>query len=76
MALWPLAAAALVITAGSTGSRFGADRLLTWPPLMKMGDISYALYLVHWPVLVIYLIWRGQEEVGLLGGAGIIGVSL
>lgn len=76
VALWPLAAAALVITAGSTGSRFGADRLLTWPPLMKMGDISYALYLVHWPVLVIYLIWRGQEEVGLLGGAGIIGVSL
>ncbi|MDK1278856.1 MULTISPECIES: acyltransferase family protein [unclassified Arthrobacter] len=76
VALCPLLAAALVILAGQTGSRIGADRLLSWKPLMRLGDMSYALYLWHWPVLVIYLIWRGRQEVGPLGGTAIIGLSL
>lgn len=76
VALWPLLAAALVIVAGQTGSRFGADRLLSWKPLMRLGDMSYALYLWHWPVLVIYLIWRGRQEVGPVGGTAIIALSL
>nr|WP_237686154.1 acyltransferase family protein [Arthrobacter jiangjiafuii] len=76
VALVPLLAASLIIVAGQTGSRFGADRLLTWKPLMRLGDMSYALYLWHWPVLVIYLIWCGQQEVGPVGGTGIIAVSI
>lgn len=76
VALWPLMAAAFVIAAGQTGSRIGADRVLSWKPLVRMGDISYALYLWHWPVLVIYLVYRGREAVGPLGGLGIIGLSL
>lgn len=76
VALWPLTAAALVIVAGQTGSPFGADRFLSWKPLIRLGDMSYALYLWHWPVLVICLIWRDQEGVGPLGGAVIIAVSL
>ncbi|MCC3294818.1 acyltransferase [Arthrobacter sp. zg-Y411] len=76
VALWPLVAAALVILAGQTGSRWGVDRVLSWGPLVRMGDMSYALYLWHWPVLVIYLIWRGRDAVGPVGGAGIILLSL
>ena len=76
IALWPLLAAALIILSGDTKSAFGVDRILSWKPLVKMGDISYALYLWHWPVLVIYLIWRGRDEIGLVGGAGVIGLSL
>ncbi|MFW0769997.1 acyltransferase family protein [Arthrobacter koreensis] len=76
VALWPLVAAALIILAGQTESPFGADRLLTWKPLIRLGDMSYALYLWHWPVLIIYLIWRGREEVGPVGGTAIIGLSL
>lgn len=76
VALWPLVAAALVIVAGQTGSPFGADRLLSWKPLMRLGDMSYALYLWHWPVLIIFLIWRGREEVGPIGGTAIIAMSL
>ena len=76
VALWPLVAAALVIVAGQTGSRFGADRFLSWGPLVRMGDISYALYLWHWPVLVIYLIYRDRESVGVVGGTAIIALSL
>ena len=76
VALWPLMAAALVIVAGQTDSPYGADRFLTWKPLIRLGDMSYALYLWHWPVLVIYLIWRGREEVGPVGGTAIIALSL
>ncbi|WDF32399.1 acyltransferase family protein [Arthrobacter agilis] len=76
VALWPLIGAALVISAGQTGSRVGADRLLSWKPLVAMGDISYALYLWHWPILVIYLAYRGREVVGPLGGLVIIALSL
>lgn len=76
VALWPLAAAALVIVAGQTGSRFGADRLLLWQPLVRIGDMSYALYLWHWPVLVIYLISRDRATAGPMSGAAVIAVSL
>jgi hypothetical protein len=41
-----------------------------------MGDLSYALYLWHWPVLVIYMVYRDRDAVGPLGGAGIIALSL
>jgi peptidoglycan/LPS O-acetylase OafA/YrhL len=76
VALWPLIAAALVIIAGQTGSAFGVDRWLSAKPLVRMGDLSYALYLWHWPVLVIYLIWRNQASPSVLGGCAVIGFSL
>jgi hypothetical protein len=76
IALWPLIAAALVIAAGDAESRFGVDRFLSAKPLVKLGDISYALYLWHWPILVIYLVYRDREAVGPVGGAGIITLSL
>lgn len=76
VALWPTLAAGFVIIAGQTGSPFGADRLLSWKPLVRMGDISYALYLWHWPILITYLIYRDQSAVGLLGGTVIIALAL
>ena len=75
-ALWPTLSAAFVIVAGATGSRFGADWPLSSKPMAYLGDLSYALYLWHWPVLLFYLLARGQEEVGLLGGIAVIGVAL
>ncbi|MGW6447316.1 acyltransferase family protein [Lentzea sp. NPDC055074] len=76
LALWPTTCAAAVILAGTSGSRFGADRLLAGEPLRYLGDLSYALYLWHWPVLVGWLVLHGRDEVGLLGGIVIIGASL
>ncbi|MFJ5985997.1 acyltransferase family protein [Lentzea sp. NPDC092896] len=76
LALWPTTCAAAVIVAGTTGSRVGADRLLAAPPLRYLGDLSYALYLWHWPVLVGWLVLSGRDEVGLEDGLAIIGASL
>lgn len=75
-ALWPTLCAAAVIAAGGSGSAFGADRLLATRPARYLGDLSYTLYLWHWPALVFYLVVRDQTEPGPRGGAAVIGLSL
>ncbi|WP_199432524.1 acyltransferase family protein [Qaidamihabitans albus] len=71
-ALWPTLSASLVLLAGATGSRIGADRLLSSRPLEYLGNISYALYLWHWPVLIFYLVARDTPKVGWWEGAALI----
>ncbi len=75
-ALWPTLAAALVIAAGQTQSTAGVDRFLSSKALVKLGGLSYALYLWHWPLLVIGLAWSGKEHAGWLSGSVIILASL
>lgn len=50
-ALLPVAGAALVIAAG-VGEEPRLQGLLQNPVSTYIGDISYSLYLVHWPVIV------------------------
>ncbi|MDY6051732.1 MAG: acyltransferase family protein [Rothia sp. (in: high G+C Gram-positive bacteria)] len=71
-ALWPTVAASLVIVAGDTGTRFGPEKLLTAKPLLALGGFSYALYLVHWPLLVFYLAQTHQEKAGFWAGLGLL----
>jgi len=75
-ALWPTLGTVLVIIAGHTGSRFGADRLLASRPAQALGEISYALYLWHWPVLLFYLAQSGTSSPGLAGGMAVLALSL
>jgi peptidoglycan/LPS O-acetylase OafA/YrhL len=74
-ALWPTLSAVMVLLAGATGSRGGADRFLGSRPLRYVGDLSYSLYLWHWPVLMFYLVHRDLERAGLKGGAAVVGLS-
>ena len=76
IALWPTLAAAAIITAGQSGSRFGVDRLLTWKPLVALGDNSYALYLWHWPLLVLALAGAGITAPNLFQGLCIVAASI
>ena len=72
LALWPVLSGALVIMAGRTSSRWGIDRLLVSAPLQNLGNISYALYLVHWPILILYSSAVGTSRVNFIEGAVII----
>jgi len=51
--LLPVMGAAAVLAAGLSTPSGGAGRLLGVAPLRWVGDISYSLYLWHWPVLVL-----------------------
>jgi peptidoglycan/LPS O-acetylase OafA/YrhL len=75
-ALWPTGCAVLILLAGYTRSPWAADRILGSRPARYVGDISFTLYLWHWPVLMLYLSGRDQDAVGLRGGLLIIGLSL
>ena len=75
-ALWPTGCAALVLLAGATGERLGPDRLLASRPLRLLGDLSYPLYLWHWPVLVFALVVSGRDRLDLADGALVVVVSL
>lgn len=49
----PVITTALVILAGATPTRYGPSALLSLRGMAFVGAISYSLYLVHWPALVI-----------------------
>jgi peptidoglycan/LPS O-acetylase OafA/YrhL len=76
IALWPTLAAAAIIVAGQSGSRVGVDRFLSWRPLVALGDNSYALYLWHWPLLVLALAATGVTAPNLVQGLAIVAASI
>lgn len=76
IALWPLLSACLIIAAGHTGTRWGVDHWLSSKPLHTLGDWSYALYLVHWPILITLLTFRDAARTDLRGGTAVIITSL
>ncbi|MEE2034397.1 acyltransferase family protein [Rhodococcus chondri] len=79
-ALVPVGAAMVLVVSGSTSGTDAPDTptatLLSTPPLIRLGSIAYSLYLWHWPVLIGYLVVRQRTELGLLGGLGVIALSL
>lgn len=53
IALLPVLGAAVVVAAGED-ARWGPQRLLAWRPVQFLGNISYSLYLWHWPLIVLF----------------------
>lgn len=76
LTLIPLVGATLVILAGSTGKPVGVTRFLETRPMKEIGSISYALYLWHWPLLVIALVYSGEKQVSFALGSAVIATSL
>lgn len=83
LALWPIISAALVIVAGTRPrnehpelSDLGPGRLLATRPVLALGRDAYALYLVHWPILILWLTVREHTQASFLDGLLIIVVSL
>ncbi len=70
-ALPPCLGAGLIVAAGGGGAGTLVGRLLSLPPCTGIGRLSYALYMVHWPVVVFtrYALLRdpaGWEVVGVI----------
>lgn len=77
LALWPVLAVAAIILAGSPEEKgFGPAILLETKPVLALGRDAYALYLVHWPILVLTLIARRGEPLGFFEGLALILVSI
>jgi hypothetical protein len=81
VALLPVAATILVLAAGTVPKKsnviggFSVSSILAWGPAKYVGDISYSLYLWHWPVVVVYVYRLGRAP-GLLQGSVILLISL
>ncbi|CAN5474769.1 acyltransferase family protein [soil metagenome] len=78
-ALVPVGAALLVIFAGGVsvgGKEPWPARLLGTTPLVSLGAMAYALYLWHWPLLILWLAHTDRESAGIADGAAVVAVSL
>jgi peptidoglycan/LPS O-acetylase OafA/YrhL len=61
-ALLPAVGAALIIAAELGGRpRLAVGHLLAVRPMQYIGDRSYALYLWHWPVLVLAMLYERRQ---------------
>jgi peptidoglycan/LPS O-acetylase OafA/YrhL len=67
IALVPAGGAVALLAGGSATGRGGPWRLTSARPVAFVGDISYSLYLWHWPLIALCAAWRGHPP-GLLSG--------
>lgn len=74
-ALLPTLGAALVLWAGSgMENNLPHERLFSPRPIQFLGDISYSLYLWHWP-LIVFMGYMIPDQSNLAGG-GILVLSI
>ena len=60
-ALVPVLGTAIVIVSGPDMPRWSPARLAHWRPVKYIGDLSYSLYLWHWPIIVVLPFALGRE---------------
>ncbi len=71
----PVLGTVAVIVAGMSTHRRGVDQVLKLPPFQIMGRLSYSLYLVHWPILIIAFEYAGHE-LTLAQNLGLVAISI
>lgn len=78
LALWPTLSAALLIVTGlnPASKPTTVARMLSVRPLRAMGSIAYPLYLVHWPVLVTWIVVTENASPTFAEGGIIVAISL
>jgi peptidoglycan/LPS O-acetylase OafA/YrhL len=75
-ALLPTVGAAMVIAARSDDLALGPRRLWSARPVQWLGDVSYSVYLWHWPAIVIAPFVLGEDNVTWWQKLVIIGIVL
>ena len=75
-ALWPVGGALLVVIGSGSAYSWGPQRLLAVRPLRFVADISFPLYLWHWPLLVAWLSWTYATRTTLLAAVVVLSASV
>ncbi|MBB4931912.1 peptidoglycan/LPS O-acetylase OafA/YrhL [Lipingzhangella halophila] len=71
----PVLGTIAVITAGHTAGRWSAYALLSTRPAGYVGDLSYALYLWHWPLIVFTLARTERPALNALEAVLVLGAT-
>lgn len=74
IALWPMACAVFIVLAGTRDTKYGVQHILASPIMVKLGGISFGVYLWHWVLLEFYR-YNVQETPGFFVGIMIIVAS-
>ncbi|MFC5577120.1 acyltransferase family protein [Lysobacter niabensis] len=74
-ALLPTVATVMAIQAGAAYSQSRLTRWLGYRPVQYLGDISYSLYLWHWPV-IIFAKHRFGDSIGPAGNIALLLASI
>jgi hypothetical protein len=74
-ALLPTLGCALVLAAGSDSDAWSISRLLTARPAQYLGDISYSVYLWHWP-MVVFVGHYAPDGINLSLGLTIVAATI
>ncbi|WP_066190597.1 acyltransferase family protein [Gracilibacillus timonensis] len=75
IALWPMLCAVMIIVSGTKNTKFGVKRFLGSPIMIKLGGLSFGLYLWHWVILSFYN-YNVSEPPSLFMGVLIIVISI
>ena len=70
----PVLGTALVLIGGESPRWFSAYSILRQKPLQYFGDISYSLYLWHWPVITFYAAVVGRAP-SFIDGVAVFAIS-
>jgi peptidoglycan/LPS O-acetylase OafA/YrhL len=75
IALLPVVGAVLVIWAGDVEHRWAPTAVAGFGPIQLVGDLSYSIYLWHWPLIVVYPYLQGHAP-EIKGGLLILALSV
>lgn len=68
LAAWPVCGGTALLIWSNTGEKLFAGKILALPPMVYLGQLSYSLYLWHWPLLVFLRPFEYDESSALICG--------